>query len=557
MSILMDSLTTFQLHASGCRWEPNDARWRGVWEMAQLELLSRYSGHTVPRQQSGLRELLDRRWFRRVWILQEVASARKALLYCGRDFVSVPIFTMSPGLLGVGLNSHHMAVLKVMPTYSGGALPKTRDEDLWQLLIDFRQSEASEPHDKIFALLGLCADQDVWEVIVPDYTQTESALARATITYIITKGVGPPPEWIASVDVPSIYKFLNQLAFNPSPQMSMYMERIFIHIKSYWDAEAVRNFLVGAWARLRVTRELVDAATLNMADASEMLSLLLQQDMERLGRVPSWKPSPVYIQLVGKLKIMIEMSTHFHEEAAMSVRRKELYHLLSLVQGDHIHDKAIYWSRYDTTRREYLKSLEWGLSDVPFSTSHQKARNFEERAFFAIAIIYGKLQKIEARRQIKAALFDTCPISNAATLYTAVYYNDKVALQHLLDKGTKILIGQLPNSLSLAVHRGHFEGRAVMKILRAYPASIVGYDGRIPLNCAAELETITVIRFLLELGANPDAIDIDGRTAIQVARDSGRFDVVLFLEAVKGGVSYEDAELSAHHAEVKAALDSI
>ncbi|KAI0182517.1 heterokaryon incompatibility protein-domain-containing protein, partial [Xylaria flabelliformis] len=184
IDIFMNSLVTFQKRASGYRWTPNDSRWKLTWERAQFELQLRYGNDVAAIQKQGLELLLKRPWFRRVWVLQEVASARKASLCCGRNSIPVQIFSASTSVLDADLDSHTRAVLKLMPTYSRKNLRKTRHRDLCQILVDFRRSEASEPHDKIFALLGLCADQSVWEAVVPDYTQTESALVCTTITYI-------------------------------------------------------------------------------------------------------------------------------------------------------------------------------------------------------------------------------------------------------------------------------------------------------------------------------------------------------------------------------------
>lgn len=53
-------------------------------------------------ERKGLEELLCRQWFRRVWILQEVAKSKAASLYRGNEFVSARIFRLAPSLLGVG-----------------------------------------------------------------------------------------------------------------------------------------------------------------------------------------------------------------------------------------------------------------------------------------------------------------------------------------------------------------------------------------------------------------------------------------------------------------------
>ncbi|KAJ8069816.1 hypothetical protein OCU04_000231 [Sclerotinia nivalis] len=65
--------------------------WRGaakVWLQYQQSITYRYE----ERSRIGIRELLERPWFRRIWILQEIANARVATVYCGKFSVSARIF---------------------------------------------------------------------------------------------------------------------------------------------------------------------------------------------------------------------------------------------------------------------------------------------------------------------------------------------------------------------------------------------------------------------------------------------------------------------------------
>ncbi|KAK0625921.1 hypothetical protein B0T14DRAFT_508776 [Immersiella caudata] len=70
------------------------------------------------KQCEGLRDLLSRPWFRRVWIVQEVAHSRVAVVCCGKAFVSARIFGIGPYLLlgrTIPLARHCQAMLDMMP----------------------------------------------------------------------------------------------------------------------------------------------------------------------------------------------------------------------------------------------------------------------------------------------------------------------------------------------------------------------------------------------------------------------------------------------------------
>ncbi|KAK5629131.1 hypothetical protein RRF57_004846 [Xylaria bambusicola] len=190
--ILMESLLLFQTSISGRYAGPDNERWGTTWQIVLSKLQDKYNSVDLKGDlRKGLNELLQRPWFRRVWVLQEVANARTASVFCGENSIRAPIFVMAPILLGLDLNSHAAAVFELMPTYPGNGSRKTRDKKLLPLLLDFRHSEASDPRDKIFALLGLCEDSGIQKYIEPDYTQTEFNVLYTTIAYFMSKTTEP------------------------------------------------------------------------------------------------------------------------------------------------------------------------------------------------------------------------------------------------------------------------------------------------------------------------------------------------------------------------------
>ncbi|KAJ2984672.1 hypothetical protein NUW58_g5937 [Xylaria curta] len=276
ISIFMDFLTTLQRHVSGYRWGPSDERWQATWEIIKI----RYDKETLSAQQRGLNELLNRQWFRRVWVLQEIASARTALLCCGTASVPVPIFFVGPMLLGVELSRHSRAIFSLMPTYLSRAPRKPLYGSLLSILSDFHESEASDPRDQIFALLGLCSEQRVWENIVPDYTMTESAVVRTTIAHLLTSMCCPPPRWIRWVpwsEIESVNAFLKVLRPR-SYMLPHYLRPALAHNLSFWDVRAVQSFLSQKErGRTDLTPRMIEAVAANRFDAGEIKSRLSRE----------------------------------------------------------------------------------------------------------------------------------------------------------------------------------------------------------------------------------------------------------------------------------------
>ncbi|KAH7403556.1 heterokaryon incompatibility protein-domain-containing protein [Cadophora sp. MPI-SDFR-AT-0126] len=110
-----------------------------------------------------LAQLLDRKGWRRVWIIQEAVLAKKATLMCGPDEVSWAAIAKR---LRDG-----MAFLAVQEEWRSGSWNRT----LYDLLYTFRRCEATKPRDRIYAFLGLASDVEPLG-IVPDYTSPTSKI---------------------------------------------------------------------------------------------------------------------------------------------------------------------------------------------------------------------------------------------------------------------------------------------------------------------------------------------------------------------------------------------
>jgi hypothetical protein len=100
--ILMTSLEALENQSSNRNETPGNSSLEidEAWEKIQVTLGNEYIA-PEQRQKLGREHILSQPWFSRVWILQEVANARKALAYCGKRSVSASILAISPRLIDV------------------------------------------------------------------------------------------------------------------------------------------------------------------------------------------------------------------------------------------------------------------------------------------------------------------------------------------------------------------------------------------------------------------------------------------------------------------------
>jgi hypothetical protein len=117
IDLIMNSLKRLQEESLNhpCHdWKHSDIRWMEIWSATQLASDCVYQ-HVKDRQREGLELLLGRSWFKRIWILKEVANAQAAVVVCGTKSVSARIFALAPSLLGVNPEPYCQAVLDVFP----------------------------------------------------------------------------------------------------------------------------------------------------------------------------------------------------------------------------------------------------------------------------------------------------------------------------------------------------------------------------------------------------------------------------------------------------------
>ena len=139
--------------------------------------------------------LLERPWWRRIWVVQEVLMSRQSILHCGKREVDLELFVHFA--TSVGKTFEEAQTLRQKPFF--GILDRWYDhkrlvsscgfslQPLLQLTCDF---QASVRRDKIFALLGM-VHREARSWIIPNYAITDRLfLIRLTI-YLLQTSLDP------------------------------------------------------------------------------------------------------------------------------------------------------------------------------------------------------------------------------------------------------------------------------------------------------------------------------------------------------------------------------
>ena len=167
----------------------------------------------------GLRQLLNREWFTRVWILQEAAKANRADVCCGIRSIPAEIFVLAPSLIKQEPPPHCKPVLEIMAESSRSSSWWAHTRDLRTLLQKFQASKATDERDKIYALLGMSSDPLDTKNLTIDYRRPTSQVVHEAITHLLqsTQTIQSNPFTIYEVlDLMSSFATLDVTYFAPA-----------------------------------------------------------------------------------------------------------------------------------------------------------------------------------------------------------------------------------------------------------------------------------------------------------------------------------------------------
>lgn len=177
-------------------------------------------------------KILQRPWFRRVWVLQEAALNENVTFYCGKE--SIPKYILWAGARMVVALMNKVASLE-RATFGDSVAQTdfisrrtldfiTRSEKRLPLVTLLAETslnlgkwayESTDPRDRVFAILGFSSDSTTLN-ISPDYESTckslymrvaEAVLANTDtldILYVVsgTKNVKSMPSWVPDWSIP-------------------------------------------------------------------------------------------------------------------------------------------------------------------------------------------------------------------------------------------------------------------------------------------------------------------------------------------------------------------
>lgn len=196
------------------------------------EAISEFPGCEYPSPAwRALAFFLDLPWFRRVWIIQEVVLAKQMGIVYGDEIITWSILGRVITVINnIGL--HYMlegsddtgefvapegikniSVMYAFKIIRDSGAPVT----IQACLLDSRNFKATDPRDKMFAMLGIATDVDD-PVLVPDYVQNTHVIYTKFTAYLLERdcslrylhaaGIGLPrsllniPSWVADWSCP-------------------------------------------------------------------------------------------------------------------------------------------------------------------------------------------------------------------------------------------------------------------------------------------------------------------------------------------------------------------
>lgn len=133
----------------------------------------------------SLVKLFQRAWFQRIWVIQEAVTARHATVACGPRTVDldlilrVALAVRKNGMLGAWeIEGHAPGVYSALLIHELKALRENGESlELLELLRRTKSYLATDPRDKVFALIGLASDGKRFERKVDYSLQTDDVYA--------------------------------------------------------------------------------------------------------------------------------------------------------------------------------------------------------------------------------------------------------------------------------------------------------------------------------------------------------------------------------------------
>jgi ankyrin repeat protein len=537
----MQTLEMQSLNYACNNWKNSDERWRFLWSNV---LLSLKDVHKDARRR-GLADLLSRSWFERVWILQEVANARSARIICGTKSVSARMFAVAPVLEDVVPNVHCQAVLDIMPGSPRKYSWWDGTRDLRTILHKFQRSQASDPRDNIYALLGISTDRYQNTVLVPDYDKSLEDVIRDSIAYFLR-----PYDWVdLIIDMPqwTVHEFLSNVISLES--------NVLLWAAEHGDESIVKLLLKTNLVDKDQIRQMPLSWASRNGNETEVKLLLEIENVNEVDKDMrtslSWAADNGHEAVVkllletGKVNVdsrdrngrtpLLWAATNGHEAVVELLLKTGK---VDVNLGD-LHERTpLSWAAMNGHEAVVKLLLETGKVNVD-------SRDMYGRTPLSLAAENGHEAVVKLLLETGKVNVDSRDRNGRTPLLWAAVKGDEAVVKLLLKTGkvnvdSRDMYGRTP--LSWAAVRGH---EAVVKL--PLETGKVNFDSRdwreqTPLSSAAENGHEAVVKLLLKTGkVNVDSRHIYGRTPLSLAAENGHKAVVkLLLETGKVNVDSRD-----------------
>jgi hypothetical protein len=149
----------------------------------------------------AVRSLLQRPWFSRVWTFQEIVLAQEAVLYCGAHtlrwnrlevfLLGLSTFSQGPNVEDSrmkGAEAHAFEIVKARSILHRSKNHEPEDTQLLlglcPLLDSLRLRQATDPRDKVFALLNVACDAK-YSDLKADYRKSHAEVYAMTVKWLL------------------------------------------------------------------------------------------------------------------------------------------------------------------------------------------------------------------------------------------------------------------------------------------------------------------------------------------------------------------------------------
>ncbi|RYN26176.1 hypothetical protein AA0115_g7152 [Alternaria tenuissima] len=198
---------------------------------------SREPYHTT-REEKAIRELCDRRYFQRIWIIQECVLAKKLHLVCGLHYCSWEALHKSNAFLfSEPTNWPVYDLFKVKSDFESGWHGKWIQDSMHRILGAAIGRQCSRFHDRIYGLLGIIQQSFQTTVMEVNYEASLEELMIKT-QELLTSNLEKKNATDGTHRIPRIFKTVASINVQGSVAWYWQMQEILYKL----DADVIKGF---------------------------------------------------------------------------------------------------------------------------------------------------------------------------------------------------------------------------------------------------------------------------------------------------------------------------